>query len=92
MSEEDIINDPANTAFHPIEEVYAIGKDPVDCAKNWCKTNGDMEYTPCEMPANDPMNEPSEEFHWGLRFWADGTSMKCAGKFIEGGVVMTWWK
>ena len=92
MTAEDIINNPKNTAWHPIEKVYAIGLTPEDCARNWCKTNGNMECVPLEMSPLDPMSETSEEFHWGLRFSADGTGMKCAGKFIEGGVVMTWWK
>jgi len=84
---ENIINDPKNTAFHPIERVYAIGKTPKECAQNWCRTNGNMDYS-----SGDSIDETTEEYHWGLRFTSDGTGMKCAGKFIEGGVVMTWWK
>jgi hypothetical protein len=29
---------------------------------------------------------------WFVRFTAGGTSMKAAGEYVRGGVIVTWWK
>lgn len=37
----------------------------------------------------EPVDSPCE---WYVRFWANGTSMKAGGQYVNGGVILTWWK
>lgn len=48
--------------------------------RGW-KTITDIEFQPTDKPCE-----------WYVRFWANGTSMKAGGEYVNGGVILTWWK
>ncbi len=70
------------------EHVWSAGKTPLEAIEALCEArwNGSVEGVLTELPCKD------NRFDWGYAFVSDGTSFKCAGKFVAGGVILTWWK
>lgn len=66
--------------------IFAVGATIEGALNALGTTNkwGDLtkiEHQPVDVPCK-----------WYVRFRADGTSMKAAGEYVSGGVIVTWWK
>jgi hypothetical protein len=66
--------------------IYAVGttvENALEALKTtlgWGKIT-DIEFQSVRVPVE-----------WYVRFHAGGTSMKAAGHYLTGGVIVTWWK
>lgn len=58
------------------EAIRALAKD----GRDW-KNIKDIQFQEVDTPCK-----------WYVRFWANGVSMKAAGEYVNGGVILTWWK
>lgn len=66
--------------------IYAVGVTVETALLSLGETLGwgrieNIDFQPVDVPCN-----------WHVRFHAGGTSMKAAGQYVTGGVIVTWWK
>jgi len=80
---------PGGPALPFLERVYSVGHDPADAIRALGERIGWGEITGLS-PQSDGVRPSLEQ--WYCRFYADGTSMKAAGRYVPGGVILTWWK
>ena len=80
------------SSLAPFQRVYSVGKTPELAIRalgkkvGWGRVHGFES-----QPTNDADMSPFET--WYYRFWTgQGTSMKAAGRFVPGGVILDWWK
>lgn len=69
-------------------EIYSVGPTIERALKSLGKGIGWGKVEKVELQPSDG-RPPSD---WYARFCAGGTSMKAAGQYVRGGVVVTWWK
>lgn len=79
--------------IHPDKtmRVFAVGRNVEECIRFFAWTIND-EVQEGSIQELEGGSDP--KLQWG-RAWVtskNGTSMKCAGCYVPGGVVMTWWK
>ncbi len=67
--------------------VYSVGRTPEEAIEALAK---ELQWGAIDNMAG--LEGGSAEYQWGRSFTADTTSMKAAGVFVPGGVVITWWK
>ena len=75
--------EPINRSFQLT--IYAVGPTPEAALGSMAKAMDWGELSSLEYEKD----YPSE---WFVRFTADDTSMKAAGEYVTGGVIVTWWK
>ena len=82
------------TALAPFQRVYSVGKTPIAAIQALGKTVG---WGKCHGFKKQPVERPDAPEHytaneWYYRFWSgDDTSMKAAGRYVPGGVIVDWW-
>lgn len=67
-------------------EIYAVGAT-IEKAIRALATDG-RGWKNIKDITFEPVDKPCE---WYVRFWANGTSMKAGGEYVNGGVILTWW-
>ena len=67
--------------------IYSVGKTVEDAIRALAKDGRGWKNI-----ANIEFQEVDTPCKWCVRFTADGTSMKAAGDYVNGGVILTWWK
>jgi hypothetical protein len=86
-AKEDQKNNPTHN--YPI---YGIGKTARDACENWASMHRDRGVIENFEFETHLLNEAKGDYDWEATFTANGTSIKTAGRFIEGAFIMTWWK
>lgn len=77
-----------NRSFH--FEIYAVGETIEKAILALAETLKWENIENIELQNDKCINmKPCE---WYVRFTADTTSMKAAGEYVTGGVIVTWWK
>lgn len=75
----------------PDGRVWSVGETPEECVIALAKARGWGEVDMSKF--RDLPEDPDENlYHWGVAFYAGGTSFKAAGQNVPGGLVLTWWK
>lgn len=69
-------------------EIHAVGTSIASALRALGRGTGWGKVADIEIEV-DPNNSPAQ---WFVRFTAGGTSMKASGEYVNGGVVVTWWK
>lgn len=67
-------------------EIYAVG---VDIPSALDALGRGLGWGQLDCIVKQEVDVPCK---WYVHFTADGTSMKAAGEFVRGGVIVTWWK
>ncbi len=66
--------------------IHAVGRTVEEALTALGKRHGWGKVT--DLAFQSHTNAPVE---WYVRFAVDGTSMKAAGHYLTGGVIVTWW-